>query len=81
MINSDINVEFTRENCKICGMDDFHLLRKSQKYHFGRCRNCGFFYLNPMPKMIEKGLTSGLVCYCKLIRDGVIFKKRNQRYD
>lgn len=54
MINSYFNIEFTYINCNICGKDDFHLLQKSQKYHFGKCDNCGFYYLNPMPKMTEK---------------------------
>lgn len=47
-------MEFVHENCKICGSDEFVLLHKTKQYHFGRCRNCGFFYLNPMPKMTEE---------------------------
>lgn len=47
-------MEFVHENCKICGSDAFVLLHKTKQYHFGRCRNCDFFYLNPMPKMTEE---------------------------
>ena len=47
-------MEFMHENCKVCRSDNFILLHKTEQYHFGRCHNCGFFYLNPMPKMTEE---------------------------
>ena len=43
------------EKCHICGSNKFLLLHKTPKYNFGKCLNCGIFYINPMPKIQNNG--------------------------
>jgi len=39
------------EKCHICGSNKFLLLKKTNKYNFGKCLNCEVFYVNPVPKI------------------------------
>ena len=41
--------------CPLCGSEDFKLLKKAS-YSFGKCRQCGLYFLNPFPEFDKQEL-------------------------
>jgi len=42
------------ENCKLCGNNDFILLKKTAQYNFVKCSICGIFCVNPVPEISDE---------------------------
>ena len=47
-------MEFNEVNCNLCGSNNFVPLKVTKQYRFGRCRECGLLYVNPMPKIVNE---------------------------